>query len=113
MRVKVCPYCETTIAIKENGDIPEVCPDCGKEIIPKELLNLDIKETFGYVKQTNAFASVLKVLGWVTVVLGLISVVIFKPFGIAYCVAGIISGIMILGFAEMINLLHQINLKMK
>lgn len=113
MKVKACPYCETTINKNESDKITDFCPECGKEINLNELLSLDIKETLSYVKPTNTFAAVLKVLGWVTIVLGFICAFILKPFGIAYCVGGLISGVMILGFSEIINLLHQINMKIK
>ncbi|CDX03328.1 Hypothetical protein DPCES_3442 [Desulfitobacterium hafniense] len=122
MKVKACPYCETPI---ESDEIPESCPSCGKELNPKQLMNLDIRDTPNYIKDTNTIADILKALGLVTIVLGFIvglimaidsnsyannfSLILALPFWIG----GFISGIFMLGFSEIINLLHKINLKVK
>lgn len=111
MKIKACPYCETTIAINESDNIPDFCPKCKKELNPKELLTLDIKDTTGYIKPTNSVASILKVLGWIIIVLGIAIGIFEGKAGLIIGFSGLISGIMMLGFSEIINLLHQINLK--
>ncbi|OCZ49729.1 hypothetical protein [Dehalobacter sp. TeCB1] len=126
MKIKACPFCEATITKNESGKFPEFCPDCGREINPKEMLSLDTKETLNYVSPSNTIASILKGLGWTTIILGfIIGIVVASnndsylnsaPFwllGLPYWIGGFISGLFMLGFAEIINLLHQINLKMK
>lgn len=82
------------------------------------MLILDIKETSDYVSKSNKISSIFRVLGYIiiflAVILGLIS--IFTSgyyFGLIFFISGAISGLFMLGFSEIISLLHQINIKMK
>lgn len=118
VKVKACPFCETTITTDKLSIIPESCSSCGKELNPKEMLILDIKETSNYVSAKNTIASVLKGLGWVTIIFGVIVGIIIainnnSYLSSFYLIGGIISGLFMLGFSEIIILLHKINLKIK
>lgn len=124
IKVKACPFCDVAIPIDKSGKIPEFCPDCGNELNPKEILNLNIKETSDYISNTNTIANVLKWLGWATIILGFLVGIIIAGMNdsyisrtpswllmLPYWIGGFVSGSFMLGFSEIINLLHQINLK--
>ena len=90
------------------------------------MLNMNIKETSSYISSTNTIANVLRGLGWATIILGFIVGLIVAgnndeiltdipswKLALPYIVGGSVSGIFMLGFSEIIDLLHQINLKIK
>ncbi|MCM1565128.1 MAG: hypothetical protein FNP40_10845 [Dehalobacter sp. 4CP] len=117
MKVKACPYCEAIITKNDSDQVPEFCPDCGKKINPREMLSLNIKETADYVNPSNTIATIIKVLGWITIIFGIIIGILMtgSNTGIAlpYIIGCIITGIFMFGFSEIINLLHKINIKLK
>ena len=58
--------------------------------------------------ENNSIAKALTIIAYFAIIVGFISCFIF---GFAYFCVGLISGTMLLGFAEIIKLLHQINKK--
>jgi hypothetical protein len=66
----------------------------------------------------NSVGKVLKVIGWMTLILGIIIGLTFLQdefgvfWGIVFIMVEVIAGIFILGFAEIIKLLNEINIRL-
>jgi hypothetical protein len=68
-------------------------------------------------EDSNWIASTLNVIGWIGIVVTIIvaSRVVddFQGFAVIYTIAGIVSSLFIIGFSEVIRLLHKIYLNTK
>ena len=121
--VKICPKCG-----KENDRYFVVCGKCGTSLDGVDLVAAEtgekVQETASAVNgmasaAKNRVAFILKAMAVITYVCAFICGIAFGSdrgdfyFGIAiiYWAAGFISGSMMLGFSEIIRLLHEINQK--
>ncbi len=120
-------YCKICGKPKEC-DGKNVCDECMEKRKPQatqQNLNLSSIETLSSpaprytVEPKNIMASILKVLGWITIVLGII-IGIYKAddeldslYFIIIALPSVISGILFIAFGEVIYLLQSIRNKMK
>lgn len=90
-----------------------------KYIIDKQKRYDDDYEAEIYSVSKNSTASILKSIGFLEIIVGIVlgiilSVVYFAgTTGIIIMVSSFVAGIIFIGFGEIINLLHQINERQK
>lgn len=95
----------------EVSDGTKVCLKCKAEISNNNpVINTNNSElSTNKESTTNATSVILKVIGWIAIVSGIIGIFLNN----AYSVVAIISGIFVIGFGEIIKLLQSINDKLK
>ena len=106
MDVKICPKCGT-----ENDRLFVSCKKCG-EPLPLDQATIE----------KNPVVSLLKTIATIAYLVGFIGGLFCGTllgdgfhfgFALIYWTAGFIAGSMLLGFAEIVRLLHEINQKTK
>lgn len=103
-----CNWCGSEIPTGER-----ICPKCKAEVSSNTSTNSNYNSNVSTKtdneKKINITSIILKILGWITIGLSFLLI----GDGIYFFIAGLISGIFIIGFGEIINLLNNINNKLK
>lgn len=111
-KVKICPKCG-----KANYTMMTECKECNTSLEGVEVKT--ISDT-GQVIETNAVASMLKIIGIITYIAAFICGILASRayFGemilevvLPYWIVGMVLGSVLLGFSEIVRLLHEINQK--
>lgn len=109
--MKKCKWCNSMIS-----DDAVICPYC-KATVSNVSTSKSIRINQGKQKN-NSIANALGIIGKVTIILGIISCILWLfseeyTLSISFLAASIVSGCTFLGFAEIIQLLQDIKNKIE
>lgn len=112
---KVCPYCKAIVHTSNATSDKNYVEEYLKVHKDNHGYNMS---TNNKLNENNSIANALSIIGKVTIILGIISCILWLfseeyTLSISFLAASIISGCTFLGFAEIIQLLQDIKDKME